>query len=123
MNNQDQLRAARRQVEQILESACPGHNMAEASLAVTWENLFSQLCELKHLDLAELNVISAVIHKLVGAFTQLKSLELKVHDADIKRAEFELKRAQLEQALEATTRPGGLTPEVLQEIEQKLNLL
>lgn len=123
MNNTDQFRAARRQVEQILECACPGHNMAEASLAVTWESVFAQLCELEHPDLPELNTISAVIHKLVGAFTQLKSLELKVRDADMKQAEFELKRAQLESALKTATRPEGLTPEVLQEIEQKLNLL
>ncbi|WP_309383787.1 hypothetical protein [Cerasicoccus frondis] len=121
--HQTQLRDARRKIEDILETACPGHNMAEASLAVAWESLFRLMCEDSCLELSELNTVSAVIHKLVGAFTQLKSLEIKVRDADMKQTEFDLKRAQLENAFRLATQPNGLTPESLREIEQKLNLL
>lgn len=120
----ERLRGARRRAEAVLELACPGYSAAEASLGLAWEALFELFCEETRPGLPELNTLSAVIHKLVGAFTQLKTLEVKIRDAEMKEAEFQAKRRQLEQTIaSATTKPEGISPETLREIERRLQLL
>lgn len=119
----ESLRRARRRAETVLEIACPGHNAAEASLGLAWETLFEHFCERESPTLTELNTLSAIIHKLVGAFTQLKSLEVKVREAEMKAAEFETRRRELDAALAPARRPEGLSPETLREIESRLRLL
>ncbi|GHC06975.1 hypothetical protein [Cerasicoccus arenae] len=119
----DQVIAQRRHTEQILEVSCPGHNTAEASVSKAWKSLYGLLAENAHPDITELNTLSAIIHKLTGAFTQLKALELKIREADLKQAEFDARRQQLEATIHDATRTTGLTPETIQEIERRLKLL
>lgn len=119
----DHLIHIRREAEQLFEAACPGHHAAQGSIALAWKVLHELLNNSSGLDIRDLNTLSAIIHKLVTAFTQLKSVELKIHDSEIKRAEFEMRKKQLEDALKSAAQPGGLTPEILREIERRLNLL
>lgn len=122
-NPDPRLAQIRQETQRQLESTNPGHTAAQGSIALAWQSLHDRLRHDPDLDLKDLNILSAVIHKLVGAFTQLKSIELKIHDNEIKQAEFESRKQQLEQAIRTAAKPQGLTPELLREIEQKLNLL
>lgn len=117
------LAAMRQQTQRELEAANPGHQAATGSIALAWQALHDRLRHDPDLDLKDLNILSAVIHKLVGAFTQLKAIELKIHDNEIKQAEFEARKQKLEQAIRDAAQPRGLTPELLRDIERQLNLL
>ena len=101
-------------------SDTPTPTQPASSLNAALDSLQALIKSNAHPELSEMNTLSAAVQKLVSAYTQLKSLELKVREADIKQAEIEERREQL---LEAATRPDGLTPETLREIERQLKLL
>lgn len=92
----------------MLELVAPGHEMAEASLAILWEHLFSFLCrdeakdELK--EPSALNTVAGIFQKLMASFSQMRTLESKLQ----------------KDTLEASK---GVPPEVLEQIESRLNIL
>lgn len=116
----DKLRNARRRTERMLETLCPGHNAADASLELAWELIFDLICDQEANDLSGANTLASVIQKLMSAFSQIKNLELKV--ADQLAREEKQKREAMEELKQANPE-RGLTEETLREIERKLNLL
>ncbi|MEM9227287.1 MAG: hypothetical protein AAGA45_04910 [Verrucomicrobiota bacterium] len=115
------LKSSRRRSAALLEAACPGHNAAEASVAVAWEFVFDLLVEREGQELAELNTLSSIIHKLMSAFTQIRNLELKVREQEMKEEDRAEKKRSLLGELKETEQ--GLRPETLKTIEERLNLL
>lgn len=104
----EHMREVKFQANKVLELVAPGHEMAEASLAILWEHLFSLLCqdqadsELR--EPSALNTVAGIFQKLMGSFSQMRTLETKLR----------------QDALEA---PKGVPTEVLEQIESRLNLL
>lgn len=119
------IRQAKYQATRILDITNPGHHEAETTLALAWEALFDNFCiDDKKIDLANLNTISSIVHKLTGAYTQIKSLEIKTRELDMKEHDHEAKKQQLEATLKnAKKAKEGLTKETLLQIEQQLKLL
>ncbi|MEM8549254.1 MAG: hypothetical protein AAGF10_00540 [Verrucomicrobiota bacterium] len=115
------LKASRRRSAALLEAACPGHNAAEASVAVAWEFVFDLLVEREGQELAELNTLSSIIQKLMASFTQIRNLELKVREQEMKEEDRAEKKRRLLGELQESDR--GLRPETLRTIEERLKLL
>lgn len=122
----DRIRTAKRRADSYLEVWNPGHSAAEAALAVSWEALFDRLCTEPsgELSLSDLNTLSGVIQKLTGSQNQIKTLELKVREQQIKEEEYHERKEELKRKLrQAKEKKQGLTEEALKEIEKELSLL
>jgi len=104
----DHMRSVKSKANKVVELVAPGHEMAEASLAILWEHLFSFLCrdeakeELK--EPSALNTVAGIFQKLMASFSQMRTLEAKIQ----------------KDTLEASK---GLSSEVLEQIESRLNIL
>lgn len=113
----EKLQASRRRTEVLLEAVCPGHNAADASVAVAWEKIFEHLCDNQTFETSELNTIAGVIQKLSGAYNQIKSLEIKLREQELKESERdEKKRGSI---LSKTT----IDPELITHIESQIKML
>ncbi len=116
----ESIRVAKYKADKLIELIVPGHEMAEASIAIVWEAFFTHLCELKDapetLDASTLNTLAGVLQKLMSSFTHLRALDAKLREAEDGTPAAKKAAA----ALKATT---GLTSETLREIESRLSLL
>lgn len=127
-NHLDGIRRSKRNADSVLETLSPGHNAAEASIALAWELVFDHFCTTPQGEhtLSDLNTISAIIHKLITSNTQIKTLEHKIQDQQYKLEERQRAAQALKDQIEKERRSseaGGLTPETLARIEAQLNLL
>lgn len=125
------LRKASEQAGRVMESICPGHRSARESMSLAWDYLFDML---KHdqanpnRDLPDINTLASIIQKLMSASSQIKTLELKVRDQQVKEEDREAHKREVVQSLnelktQLTQPERGLTKATLREIERKLNLL
>ncbi|MGF1485414.1 MAG: hypothetical protein ACFBZ8_13740 [Opitutales bacterium] len=120
----DQIRQAKRQADEVMDTLSPGHTAAEAVVAYLWEALFDHFClsTKNDYDLDEIAKLSSVIQRMVSTNTALKTLEHKVIEQRVKEEDRAAAKQALAQSLsEASTQ--GLTPETIAEIEQRLALL
>ena len=116
------LRNSKLITNQILDVINPGHNEAEATLAICWEALFNFFCQSKELDLASLNTLSSIIHKLTTSVTQIKSLEIKTRELHIK--ESSVNKANHSSFSNKNNKGTSLVPlDVFNEVQQQLKLL
>jgi hypothetical protein len=113
----EQIRMAKYRADQLIELVMPGHEMAEASMAIIWEALFTHLCELQKepegLDTSTLNTLAGILQKLMSSFNQLRTLECKLRDTTQEEA----------QAGSAIQKAQGLTLETIKAIETQFNIL
>ncbi len=115
------IRQAKYKADQLIELIAPGHEMAEASLAIVWEAFFTHLCSLtsetpEEIDSSVLNTLASILQKLMSSFGQLRTLEAKICEG--KEASLASKKAA-----EALRESNGIRKETLREIETRLNLL
>lgn len=125
--NLNELQKDKKELTKILEVMNPGHHEAETNLHIAWDNLFKYFClkgKEESADIRVLAVISSVIQRLTSAYAQIKALELKTRELDIKEYEHKIKKDQFEQTLKnARKTTKGLSEETLREIEFQLKLL
>lgn len=96
----------------------PGYHEAETTITLTWDALFSYFCLNNNLNLSKLNTIAGIIYKLSAAHCQFSSLQLKSKELSIKEYNHKSKHALLPKKS-----PKSLSPEILLQIEQQLQLL
>ncbi|WOO41173.1 hypothetical protein [Rubellicoccus peritrichatus] len=113
----DRQQAARRRTEVMLEAICPGHNAADASVAIAWEKIFDHLCDNPSFETSELNTVAGIIQKLSGAYNQIKSLELKLREQELKEVEHEEKQNG------PTLRKTTIDSDLITHIEAQIGML
>jgi hypothetical protein len=113
MNNLNQIiekfKSVKARANVLVEMVAPGHEMAEASIAILWESFFSLLCDDSAredlLDVSQLNAVAGVFEKLMRGFSQLRTLEKKARE-------------------EASTgMDQGFDPQALEEVEKRFNII
>ena len=121
----DKIKIARQRTKKILEAIIPCFDSAEASISLLWESVFDYLVihENKH-QLAEISTLAGVLQKLMASFNQFKTLELKTHEHEMKKEEFDLRIQEVKDKLLPQIKKGEpLSLEALLDIETQLNLL
>jgi len=120
------IKTAKARADELTETLSPGHNAAQAVIAIAWEALFDHFCSVDSAgyEISELSTLSSVIQRLISANTAIKTLEQKIeeHLARVEDRETEKQRIadELRRASDTT---GGLSAEALADIEAALNLL
>lgn len=120
------IETAKNQTDAILATVAPGYADAETVIRAAWESIFDQLCnkDTAPRDLAEFNKLAGIIQKLMSSLSQIKTLEMKLHEHAMKEQTFKQKQEiSKEMNKSSNTEPRGLTPEALERIEEELNLL
>jgi len=119
------LKKSKNEADKVLETLSPGHNAAEASIAICWELVFDHFCndQAQTYSISDLNTLSAVIHKLITSNTQIKTLEHKIQDQHHKLEERDRVKEELRKQLEQNSGERGLSAETLALIEEQLRLL
>lgn len=116
----ENIRTAKYQADQLVELVMPGHEMAEASMAIIWESLFHHLCHIKKdaepLDASTLNTLAGILQKLMSSFNQLRTIESKLRD----HTTLNENQDHTSSALKKTQ---GLTLDTIKAIEAQFNIL
>lgn len=122
------IQTAKKQTDAILSTVAPGYADAETVIRAAWESIFDQLCnkDTAPTELSQLNTLAGIIQKLMSSLSQIKTLEMKLHEHAMKEQTFKQKLESAKQTGEQSSlnkEPRGLTPEALKRIEEELNLL
>ena len=119
------IKLARLRTKKILEAIIPCFDSAEASISLLWESLFDYLVinENDH-QLSEISTLAGIMQKLMASFNQFKTLELKTHEHEMKKEEFDLRILEFKDKLLPELKTGQpLSIETLEAIERQLGLL
>lgn len=132
INNEDfsshltQIKQAKEKANQVLETLMPGHNSAEKAIQCAWNIVFDELLKSKKegMDIEGLNTTSAIIHKLMSAFHQMKKIEIGLREISMREKLFAYKEDQLKtESLSLKAPPSSLSPQDLAAFEKQLHLL
>ncbi len=120
------LKNTNRRTLEILSRVCPGHTKASGAMEAAWDLVYKTLddneAKMKE-ELPTMNTLASVIQKLMSASTQIKNLELKVHDQERDEEDRQVKKAEILSVLSKSEGAEGIRQDTLHEIEQLLKLL
>lgn len=102
----------------------PRNAHAEAVICNMWDILSGFISQQDCSDLKDLEKLSAIIQRTASATKQIQSLEDDSVDFVRKAVDFDTtRRALLDKLKSSVGKPGGITRQTLEIIEQELNLI
>lgn len=114
------LSLATRRITEIL----PRNASAEKAICLLWDILSDFIATQGSADLEDLGKLSSIIQRTASAAKQIQSLEDDSVDFVRKAVDFDTTRRALLDTLSASVgKPGGISQQTLERIEQELSLL